>query len=153
MPSLQVPPAPTPSALSKFSTRDKLLLAQAVHELGDEPPEWGKVASLMLAHPVVRDPTRLEEVQAAGITIGRVFGTRECERAWTALMRQRGLVLQPGEVGAPKNPVVEARNRKEARGAPPRTDKKSQLALAQLLYAERMEEIKESLRGKEVQYK
>ncbi|SJX60942.1 uncharacterized protein SRS1_12167 [Sporisorium reilianum f. sp. reilianum] len=151
-PMIPSPHALQPSALAKLSLRDKLLLAQAVHEIGTSPPDWGRVSALLLAHPLVRQQSRLEQAAHAGLTLGRIFGTRECERAWIALMRQRGLVLGKDEV--PPEPVTPTTPKpKEARGLQPRTDRRSQLALAQLLYAERMEELKEQIKEKEEQFK
>ncbi|KAJ1591201.1 hypothetical protein NDA11_007031 [Ustilago hordei] len=146
-----------PSALARLSLRDKLLLAQAVHEIGTSPPDWGRVSALLLSHPLIRQQSRLEQANVAGLTLGRIFGTRECERAWTALMRQRGLVLGKDELPpepAPTTPTTPTTPKpKEPRGLQPRTDRRSQLALAQLLYAERMEELKEQIREKEEQFK
>lgn len=151
-PMIPSPHALQPSALAKLSLRDKLLLAQAVHEIGTSPPDWGRVSALLLAHPLIRQQSRLEQAANAGLTLGRIFGTRECERAWIALMRQRGLVLGKDEI--PPEPVTPTTPKpKEARGLQPRTDKRSQLALAQLLYAERMEELKEQIKEKEEQFK
>ncbi|GAC98977.1 hypothetical protein PHSY_006574 [Pseudozyma hubeiensis SY62] len=151
-PMIPSPYALQPSALAKLSLRDKLLLAQAVHEIGTSPPDWGRVSALLLAHPLIRQQSRLEQAANAGLTLGRIFGTRECERAWIALMRQRGLVLGKDEI--PPEPVTPTTPKpKEARGLQPRTDKRSQLALAQLLYAERMEELKEQIKEKEEQFK
>ena len=153
-PMIPSPHAVQPSALSKLSLRDKLLLAQAVHEIGTSPPDWGRVSALLLAHPLIRQQSRLEQAANAGLTLGRIFGTRECERAWIALMRQRGLVLGKDEVAPePATPTPTTPKPKEARGLQPRTDRRSQLALAQLLYAERMEELKEHIREKEEQFK
>lgn len=143
-----------PSALAKLSLRDKLLLAQAVHEIGTSPPDWGRVSALLLSHPLIRQQSRLEQANAAGLTLGRIFGTRECERAWVALMRQRGLVLGKDELPPePTSSTPTTPKPKEPRGLQPRTDRSSQLALAQLLYAERMEELKEQIREKEEQFK
>lgn len=73
-------------------------------------------------------------------------------------MRQYNLVLQPGE----KEVINEsdgdatsalANRSKEARGLPPKTDRGSQLALAQFLYAERIREIQESIKIKEQKFK
>ncbi|KAJ9479851.1 Nuclear protein STH1/NPS1 [Pseudozyma hubeiensis] len=151
-PMIPSPHALQPSALAKLSLRDKLLLAQAVHEIGTSPPDWGRVSALLLAHPLIRQQSRLEQAANAGLTLGRIFGTRECERAWIALMRQRGLVLGKDEI--PPEPVTPTTPKpKEARGLQPRTDRRSQLALAQLLYAERMEELKEQIKEKEEQFK
>lgn len=154
-PTIPSPHALQPSALAKLSLRDKLLLAQAVHEVGTSPPDWGRVSSLLLAHPLIRQQSRLEQAAHAGLTLGRIFGTRECERAWTALMRQRGLVLSKDEAAPePPTPTTPSTPKpKEPRGLQPRTDRRSQLALAQLLYAERMEELKEQIREKEEQFK
>ncbi|TKY85251.1 hypothetical protein EX895_006331 [Sporisorium graminicola] len=151
-PMIPSPHALQPSALAKLSLRDKLLLAQAVHEIGTSPPDWGRVSALLLAHPLIRQQSRLEQAANAGLTLGRIFGTRECERAWIALMRQRGLVLGKDEV-APEPVTPTTPKTKEARGLQPRTDRRSQLALAQLLYAERMEELKEQIKEKEEQFK
>ncbi|EST10186.1 Bromodomain protein [Kalmanozyma brasiliensis GHG001] len=151
-PMIPSPHALQPSALAKLSLRDKLLLAQAVHEIGTSPPDWGRVSSLLLAHPLVRQQSRLEQAANAGLTLGRIFGTRECERAWIALMRQRGLVLGKDEV-VPEPVTPTTPKPKEARGLQPRTDRRSQLALAQLLYAERLEELKEQIKEKEEQFK
>ncbi|KAJ1034032.1 hypothetical protein NDA18_000904 [Ustilago nuda] len=149
-----------PSALARLSLRDKLLLAQAVHEIGTSPPDWGRVSALLLSHPLIRQQSRLEQANVSGLTLGRIFGTRECERAWTALMRQRGLVLGKDELppeSAPTTPTTlttpTTPKPKEPRGLQPRTDRRSQLALAQLLYAERLEELKEQIREKEEQFK
>ncbi|SPO22849.1 uncharacterized protein UTRI_01527 [Ustilago trichophora] len=151
-PMIPSPHALQPSALAKLSLRDKLLLAQAVHEIGTSPPDWGRVSALLLAHPLIRQQSRLEQAANAGLTLGRIFGTRECERAWTALMRQRGLVLAKDEA-PPEPPTPTTPKPKEPRGLQPRTDKRSQLALAQLLYAERIEELKDQIREKEEQFK
>ncbi len=154
-PMIPSPHALQPSALSKLSLRDKLLLAQAVHEIGTSPPDWGRVSALLLAHPLIRQQSRLEQAANAGLTLGRIFGTRECERAWTALMRQRGLVLGKDEVvpEPPASTTPTTPKPKEPRGLQPRTDRRSQLALAQLLYAERLEELKEQIKEKEEQFK
>jgi hypothetical protein len=149
---------PQPSSLSRLTLSDKLLLAQAVHHIGSSPPDWGRVSSILLLHPLIRTKGRLEQASKAGITLGRIFGSRECERAWVALMRQYNLVLQPGE----KEFINEsdgdgsstlANRAKEARGLPPKTDRGSQLALAQFLYAERIREIQESIKIKEQKFK
>lgn len=162
------PPTPTspfpspntsqPSSLSRLTLSDKLLLAQAVHHIGSSPPDWGRVSSVLLSHPLIRTKSRLEQASKAGITLGRIFGSRECERAWVALMRQYNLVLQPGEKEIINESEGEgsstlANRAKEARGLPPKTDRGSQLALAQSLYAERILEIQESIKLKEQRFK
>lgn len=148
-----------PSSLSRLTLSDKLLLSQAVHHIGTSPPDWGRVSSILLPHPLIKTKSRLEQAQKAGITLGRVFGSRECERAWVALMRQYNLVLQPGErdpaldnEGEGGSPAVGNRA-KEARGLPPKTDRGSQLALAQFLYAERVRELQEQIKAKEKAFK
>ena len=65
-PTIPSPHALQPSALAKLSLRDKLLLAQAVHEVGTSPPDWGRVSSLLLAHPLIRQQSRLEQAAHAG---------------------------------------------------------------------------------------
>lgn len=148
-----------PSSLSRLTLSDKLLLSQAVHHIGTSPPDWGRVSSILLPHPLIKTKSRLEQAAKAGITLGRVFGSRECERAWVALMRQYNLVLQPGErdpaldnEGESGSPAVGNRA-KEARGLPPKTDRGSQLALAQFLYAERVRELQDQIRAKEKAFK
>jgi bromodomain-containing protein 8 len=146
---------PQPSSLSRLTLSDKLLLAQAVHHIGSSPPDWGRVSSILLSHPLIRTKGRLEQASKAGITLGRIFGSRECERAWVALMRQYNLVLQPGEkeyIDGDASSTL-ANRAKEARGLPPKTDRGSQLALAQFLYAERIREIQESIKIKEQRFK
>ncbi|SNX82244.1 uncharacterized protein MEPE_00950 [Melanopsichium pennsylvanicum] len=159
-PIIPSPATLQPSALARLTLRDKLLLAQAVHEIGTTPPDWGRVSALLLSHPLIRAATS-RIPPSSGITLGRIFGTRECERAWTALMRQRGLVLGKDEA-PPLPPTPSGENApsgstptrpKEPRGLQPRTDRRSQLALAQLLYAERMEELKEQIKEKEEQFR
>lgn len=112
---------------------------------------------MLLLHPLIRTKSRLEQASKAGITLGRVFGSRECERAWVALMRQYNLVLQPGERESLNESEGEgstlANRAKEARGLPPKTDRASQLVLAQYLYAERIREIQESIKMKEQKFK
>lgn len=80
-----------------------------------------------------------------------MFGSRECERAWVALMRTYGLVLQPGEDS--DEGVMGSGRPKEARGFPPRMDRGSQLVLAQMLYAERMKELHAGIKEKEDRFK
>ncbi|UZJ56906.1 hypothetical protein CBS101457_006226 [Exobasidium rhododendri] len=170
VPPVSAPPTPTspfpspntqqPSSLSRLTLSDKLLLSQAVHHIGTSPPDWGRVSSILLSHPLIRTKARLEQAHKAGITLGRVFGSRECERAWVALMRQYNLVLQPGEKevvneseGENSSSSTLANRAKEARGLPPKTDRGSQLALAQFLYAERIREIQDSIKIKEQRFK
>lgn len=137
-----------PSALARLSLTDKLLLAQAVHHLGESPPNWASVSSLMLAHPLIKGPNKTKAAADASITLGRVYGSRECERAWTALMRANNLVASEED----ESDNIKQRP-KEAKGAPPRIDRRSQLALAQILYAERMEELRDSVKKKEEEFK
>lgn len=158
-PSFAVNPS-APSALARLTLTDKLLLAQVVHHLAESPPNWASVSNLVLSHPLVKNPSRIKAAADAGLSLARIFGTRECERAWTALMRHYNLVVPSGEDDAsgqgnatknengPPTPRL-----KEAKGAQPRTDRKSQLALAQILYAERMEELRDSIKKKEEEFK
>lgn len=155
------PGAAQPSSLARLTLSDKLLLSQAVHHIGSSPPDWGRVSSILLSHPLIKTKTRLEQAAKAGITLGRVFGSRECERAWVALMRQYNLVLQPGERESVNEsdgessatPTTLSGRTKEARGLPPRMDRASQLSLAQFLYAERIREIQETIKAKEIAFK
>jgi bromodomain-containing protein 8 len=135
-----------------WKVSDKLLLAQAVHHLGEAPPNWVNVSNLMLAHPLIKTPGRLKVAQEAGTTLVRVFGSRECERTWTALMRSNNLVIG-GEEEVESSAVILKQRPKEARGLPPKMDRKSQLTLAQILYAERMEELRDSIKKKEEEFK
>lgn len=131
---------------------DKLLLAQAVHHLGEAPPNWVNVSNLMLAHPLIKTAGRLKAAQEAGTTLVRVFGSRECERTWTALMRSNNIVIG-GEEEVESSAVILKQRPKEARGLPPKMDRRSQLMLAQILYAERMEELRDSIKKKEEEFK
>ncbi|PWN41100.1 hypothetical protein IE81DRAFT_324925 [Ceraceosorus guamensis] len=155
----------TPSSLSRLTLGDKLLLAQAVHHVGSVPPDWARVSALVLNHPLIKTSARIETVSKAGFTLGRVFGSRECERAWIALMRMYGLVYQPGETQAQSqsqsmtqedeegNAVQTTPKNKESRAAAPKTDKTSQLQLAQLLYAERLLELRNQIKEKEDKFR
>ncbi|PWN18616.1 hypothetical protein BCV69DRAFT_284921 [Microstroma glucosiphilum] len=147
-----MPPLFTSAPTMSWKVSDKLLLAQAVHHLGEAPPNWVNVSNLMLAHPLIKTPGRLKAAQEAGTTLVRVFGSRECERTWTALMRSNNLVIG-GEEEVESSAVILKQRPKEARGLPPKMDRKSQLALAQILYAERMEELRDSIKKKEEEFK
>ncbi|PWN88238.1 hypothetical protein FA10DRAFT_280816, partial [Acaromyces ingoldii] len=146
------PSTATPSSLSRLTLSDKLLLAQAVHHIGTSPPDWARVSSVLLAHPLIKTSQRLEQVVKANTTLGRFFGSRECERAWVALMRQYGLVLDgtSSNVGsAEEDGTATTPRSREARGQAAKTDRASQLTLAEYLYAERISEVRESIRQKE----
>jgi bromodomain-containing protein 8 len=137
--------APQPAVLKHLDTRDRLLLAQAVNESGKGSPDWTKVSSLLLQHPLIKSEARQAELAKQGTTTGRIFGVRECERAWTALMRQRNLV-EPNTDTAAKEGQEKGRDSTRAQ---PRTDKHSQLALAKLLYVERIKELQAAISERE----
>lgn len=143
--------AAQPTAVTKLSITERLLIAQVVHYLNESPPDWAKVSSHMLSHPLIKGPERAKAAAEAGQQLQRLFGTRECERIWTALMRENNLIM-PEDSEADVSQKQTARS-KEAKGPQPKTDRKSQLALAQILYAEKMEELRESIRRKEEEFK
>lgn len=142
-----------PTSVSKLSLTDRLLLAQVVHSHNESPPDWPKVSNAMLNHPLVKSEDRVKAASDAGLTMGRVFGSRECERSWVQLMRQYHLTQAGEESEADVTSPLMKQRPKEARGLPPRTDRKSQLALAQILYAEKMEELRDSIKKKEEEFK
>lgn len=127
-----------PMALAYLGASERLLLAQAVHEAGKAPPDWAQVSSLLLAHPLIAGASSEQSMSAEQ---SYAFGAKGCERAWVALMRQRGLV----ESLAPDAP---------AKSQPkPRTDRQAQLALSQLLYVERMKGIEATILQREARFK
>lgn len=145
--------ASAPSALARLTLTDKLLLAQVVHHLAESPPNWASVSNFMLSHPLIKNPSRLKSATDANLSLARIFGTRECERAWTALMRQYNLVAGDEEPVQTSAASQIKQRPKEAKGAQPRIDRKSQLSLAQILYAERMEELRDAIKKKEEEFK
>ncbi|CAO1618654.1 unnamed protein product [Parajaminaea phylloscopi] len=142
-----------PTAVSKLSLTDRLLLAQIVHSQGECPPNWLRVSTSMLNHPLVKSVERQKAAADAGLTMGRIFGSRECERSWVQLMRQYNLTTAGEEADTDAAGPLMKQRPKEARGPTPRTDRRSQLALAQILYTEKMEELRDSIKKKEEEFK
>lgn len=116
----------------RLQLADQLLLAQAVHHIGTTPPEWGRVSRLILEHPLVVSEERARDFAQKNVSAAELFSPSACESNWNALMRMRG--------------VIDATRM-------PRTDRQSQLALAQLLYADRIVEIQAQIHQREQHFR
>ncbi|WFD35101.1 hypothetical protein MCUN1_001950 [Malassezia cuniculi] len=116
----------------RLQLADQLLLAQAVHHIGTSPPEWNKVSELILDHPLIKSEAREKLFAEQNTSASELFSASACEANWSALMRTRG--------------VVDA-------ARVPRTDRQSQLALARLLYADRIVEIQAQIHQREQRFR
>ena len=116
----------------RLQLADQLLLAQAVHHIGTTPPEWERVSRLILEHPLVVNEARAREFAQKNLSAAELFSPSACETNWGALMRMRG--------------IIDATRM-------PRTDRQSQLALAQLLYADRIVEIQAQIHQREQHFR
>lgn len=157
------------TVLSTLSLRQKLLLAQAVHQVGTQ--DWSRVSALLLQHPLVkREPGvataggdaakkaetieedgKEKEREKYGAMLAQTLNAKGCEQAWSALMLQQGIVDPPADSQTASNGASPAKSAED--GATPKQDKKAQLALAQSLYAERLEELRAQILEKEERFR
>ncbi|WFD03642.1 hypothetical protein MOBT1_002335 [Malassezia obtusa] len=102
---------------------EQLLLAQTVYQLAASPPAWEKVSDMLCKHPIMLE-----------IQKNPTWTADKCETTWRALMLM--------------HKIVEADDAKA-----PRTGRKAQLALAQVLYGARLAQLHEQIQEKETKFR
>ena len=108
---------------------DQLLLAQTVHQDGKVPPDWDCISRRILAHPCMKGSSRMQLDPSHGKSLSQMFSAQACEQVWTTLVKTH----VPSE--------------------PSRMDRGVQLALAQRLYAARLEELLRHIQEKESDFR
>ena len=129
--------APPHPALLGLDARQRLVLAQLVYQSHQQQPSgtgkinWQDVSHQLASHPVFASQT--EEGKIPSVTLDAT----QCQLAWTVLMLERGLVDKSSSAST----------------TTPMKDSRAQLALAQLLYVERVQDLEKTITSRENRYR